>query len=536
MNARSSTTWVIALLLLLGAASIALRIKYKPEPLTHPGESVWKLTYFASFHARKAGAELQMAYPETTRHSTVLESPTTPPELDVVPYRPIRAASRKDLTLRTKKAGQVDCRVEFKLHLSRRADWRPDSVDKPLTARDQSKYLDKGRGIEVGHPSVAETVNRLRDGNPKPQELVERLFEHCLRSIIPGGDAASNDGTEALVRGTGSTLGRARAFTALCRACKVPARLVTGFEIKLGNTFRPHTWVEVFIDGRWQSYDLENGFARELDYNFVPVRRDGVELIRAVNPLDTVDVAATDLVTRYTIEKLPAPPVATDPGTEGLLQIFDLRRLPVKLHEPIKVILILPLGALFTAFVRTIVGIRTFGTFTPTLLALAFVFNDLKSGICVFVVVLITGFISRTLLDRLKLLLVPRLGIVLTLVVMLMVLGVAVINHFHWNPHKGETVLLPMVILTNLVERFFVTSEEDNLSEAGRLMGTTMAMAFVIYLLLNFKNLGTLMFDFPELHFFTVIVLILMGRYTGYRVSELIRFRDLVQRDPPPQE
>ena len=44
-------------------------------------------------------------------------------------------------------------------------------------------------------------------------------------------------------------------------------------------------------------------------------------------------------------------------------------RLPVQMHDVLEVILLLPLGGLVTAFVRTIVGLRTFGTFTPTLLA-----------------------------------------------------------------------------------------------------------------------------------------------------------------------
>ena len=47
----------------------------------------------------------------------------------------------------------------------------------------------------------------------------------------------------------------------------------------------------------------------------------------------------------------------------------------------LKVILLLPLGALVTAIVRTIIGTRTFGTFTPTLLALAFVYNDWRTGV-----------------------------------------------------------------------------------------------------------------------------------------------------------
>ena len=88
-----------------------------------------------------------------------------------------------------------------------------------------------------------------------------------------------------------------------------------------------------------------------------------------------------------------------------------------------------------------------------------------------------------------------------------------------------------MVILTNLVERFYVTSEEDSIFQALRLLLTSVLMALVIYLLLSWPRLGDLLFDYPELHFFTVAALVLMGRYTGYRLTELVRFRDLVQ--PP---
>ena len=101
-------------------------------------------------------------------------------------------------------------------------------------------------------------------------------------------------------------------------------------------------------------------------------------------------------------------------------------------------VLILPIGALFTALVRTIIGIRTFGTFSPTLLALAFVYNDWRSGLCIFFVVIATGFISRSFLDRLKLLLVPRLGIILTMVVMLMVLSISVMNYYQPGPPAGR--------------------------------------------------------------------------------------------------
>jgi len=146
---------------------------------------------------------------------------------------------------------------------------------------------------------------------------------------------------------------------------------------------------------------------------------------------------------------------------------------------------------------------------------------------------------SRTFLDRLKLLLVPRLSIILTIVVMVMVLCVSIMNHaakmeyLVWDP-GSRTVLLPMVILTNLVERFYVATEEDSMRNSVYLLGTTTAMAFVIFLLLNSTYLKDKLLNYPELHFFTVVTLVVMGRYTGYRWTELVRFRDLSLPDDSP--
>ena len=124
---------------------------------------------------------------------------------------------------------------------------------------------------------------------------------------------------------------------------------------------------------------------------------------------------------------MPPPAGTVDPAHRHPLDILDLTQLPVKLHEPMELILLLPLGALVTAVFRTIVGIRTFGTFTPHAAGPGLHLQRLADGPGrVRLACMILGFTSRSLLDRLKLLLVPRLGIILTLVVLLMVFSVSV--------------------------------------------------------------------------------------------------------------
>jgi transglutaminase-like putative cysteine protease len=523
VTGKANSVWTILVLLVLGIGFLVLRLNLNIEA----GDEDYRLTYTAEFHARKPDARLFAAFPDTTPFCHVSEPEIEAKEMESVRTRVHTATVRKDIVLRATKVGQLNCQISFEIHLDRKGDWRLATPDAPLPPKERAAYLANAKGMTATSATAQEMVNRLRDNHPGPQELVDRIFQACITSIEPAGEAGPDTGNEALLHQKGSPLGRAEAFATLCRAAKFPARLVTGFEIATERKIpkpepiRPRTWVEVYVAdpqkpavGHWVPYDPENGFLHELNYNIVPVRRDHVDLIRVTN--------STDLEPSYSIESIP-------PAPRTALRILYLRCLPGKLKEPIKVVLILPIGALFTAFVRTIIGIRTFGTFSPTLLALAFVYNDWISGLCIFFVVIATGFVSRTFLDRLKLLLVPRLGIILTMVVMLMVLSISVMNYYKWVPN-GQTVLLPMVILTNLVERFYVTSEEDSVFQALRLLMTSVFMALVIYLLLCSPHLGNLLFYYPELHFFTVAAMILMGRYTGYRLTELVRFRDLVNR------
>jgi hypothetical protein len=517
VTARWASSQVVVFLLVLGAALVTVRTSFRHNP-TLPGDSAWQLTCKTDFHARRSGAQLRVSFPENTRHARIFNEPKIETDLSAVRRRPSHVLGKKDMLFRASKPGQYQCKIQFEIHMSRRGVFRPDQLETAITADDRAKDLSAEKGIQVTSPAVTDTLKRLLEGQVSRDDLVERLFEHCLSDIMPGGEDAPQDAAEALAKGSASPLGRARALVALCRASKIPARLVTGFEMKVGSDIRPHTWVEILSEGRWEGYDPENGFAREIPYYFVPVRHDATDLVTASE--------ASDLTQRYSIARLPPPAGPIDPRGRHPLDMLDLLQLPAKLHEAMSLILLLPLGALVTAVVRTIIGIRTFGTFTPTLLALAFIYNDWQTGLVVFVVVLVMGFTSRTLLDRLKLLMVPRLGIILTLVVLLMVFSVSALNYFRITA-GAQTVLLPMVILTNLVERFYITSEEDSLHFAGQLLATTVAMAFVVYLLLRWQAVGRIMLEYPELHCFTIAALVLVGRYTGYRWTELVRFRDV---------
>ena len=88
-----------------------------------------------------------------------------------------------------------------------------------------------------------------------------------------------------------------------------------------------------------------------------------------------------------------------------------------------------------------------------------------------------------------------------------------------------------MVILAMTIERMSITWEENGAQEAMLQGLGSLAVACIGYLVMTNETLMYLMFVFPELLFVILALCLLMGRYTGYRLSELRRFRAIVAED-----
>ena len=99
---------------------------------------------------------------------------------------------------------------------------------------------------------------------------------------------------------------------------------------------------------------------------------------------------------------------------------FSLYSLPIRTQAVYGVLLMIPIGALIMVLMRNFIGIDAFGTFMPVLIALAFRETKLFWGVVLFTLLVTLGLSIRFLLERLRLLLVPRLSAVLIVVVMLM--------------------------------------------------------------------------------------------------------------------
>ena len=84
-----------------------------------------------------------------------------------------------------------------------------------------------------------------------------------------------------------------------------------------------------------------------------------------------------------------------------------------------------------------------------------------------------------------------------------------------------------MVILTMTIERMSIGWEEAGPREALQQAGGSLLAASLAYLVMTERQVQHLVFMFPELLLIVLAITLALGRYTGYRLTELKRFRAL---------
>lgn len=263
------------------------------------------------------------------------------------------------------------------------------------------------------------------------------------------------------------------------------------------------------------------GFPKDFlvwQYGFEPL----YDLVGGKKPVFNLTVSPTP-INALTIAK------ARGVQTDSQLLRFSLLQLPVNVQETYKILLTVPIGAFIILLLRNFIGLKTFGTFMPVLIALAFRETHVVWGITLFVIIVSFGLLARFYLDQLRLLLVPRLAAILTVVILLMIF-ISVLSQTLGLDSGLSVALFPMVILTMTIERMCITWDERGASDAIKSGVGSLVAAVIAFGAMSYQPLQYLVFAFPELLLILLALILWFGQYRGYRLFELLRFKVLAER------
>jgi len=318
----------------------------------------------------------------------------------------------------------------------------------------------------------------------------------------------------------------AKITSKILNLANIKSRIVEGFKLKSNPNLTPNfvtnipfeALLQIWNGSEWITLDIKNNklgmpkdfFIWNYDNKFI-LKTDGIK-----------NVTFAISYKRSEISTLEAQ------ATNSIFTKFSLLNLPIKTQKQFSILITIPLGILIILILRSIIGLTTIGTFMPVLIAIAFRETGLTLGLISFGIIILLGLILRFYLENLKLLAIPRLGSVLAIVIFILLLISILFNELHIaNP--SSLSIFPLVIITMTIERMAVLWEERGPSASISQCSGSLLAATIIYLVINQHYIRHILFVFPELSCIIIALILLIGKYRGFRLSEVILFKQLIR-------
>ena len=404
----------------------------------------------------------------------------------------------------------------------RRAEWSKREVSGPQTLYFKAQFIpmDESRPQRLTREpqarqmfweepqatAVREILTQARERSSTPESMTREL----IRLMQP--DTRTQNTTLLVAEENYLQL-----LVEMLNHAGIPARTADGLRLEDARRRQQlMPFLQIYNGDQWLTFDpqtAEQGVPENL-----LLWRQGSESLLDVVGGDNSEVSFSML--RQTVPALQLATMQAESSGLGFLSFYEL---PIEEQSMFRMLLLLPLGALIVAFMRMVIGIRTSGTFMPVLIAVAFVQTTLLPGLIAFLSVVAIGLLMRGYLSSLNLLLVSRISALIILVIFITA-GLSIIG-YQMGFNTGMTVtFFPMVIIAWTIERMSILWEEEGVREVMIQGSGSLFVAICAYLAMSAPLAGHLTFNFPELHLVILGFILLMGQYTGYKLTELRRF------------
>jgi len=189
-------------------------------------------------------------------------------------------------------------------------------------------------------------------------------------------------------------------------------------------------------------------------------------------------------------------------------------------------ILLTPILALLVSFTRVVVGLPTLDMLVPIALAFAFVSVGITIGMFVLLAIILASFIAKRSLSSLKIMFYPKrsLSMLFLAIAVFATLTLGVVLDFD---RVLSVSIFPILILMLLGDLIVSVQLHKSANETLLITGTTVALGLVGYVAATSILVQNTLILYPEIVLLVIPLNILVGRYFGLRILELLRFNSV---------
>jgi hypothetical protein len=493
------------LLFLLGMGLFLYKVLYLGFPI-QPGQqtNVWEIEFKINFTANDRPVKLLLYVPRNSRNFSIVNENFISKGYGIS-ITSVEANRQVAWSIR---------RAQGKQTLYYRAMVEKAETEEQATTTKKIKIISteyEGAGLEAA-------IAVLQEAKQKSADIVSLVMQ--LLELVD--QVGTNDNVDLLLQGKVTLEMKIQTIINILAMENIPARLAHGVQItEQYGSVKPISWLEIYTDNQWLKIDpVLHQIGQLEDYLLIWKGSD-----RMVSLIGGQDLHVEINIKQTGIESLSAA-AAREKIINPEFWKYSLINLPLDTQRVYAILLTVPVGVFLLVLLRNFIGIKTFGTFMPILIALAFRETQLITGLILFTILISVGLGIRFFLEKLKLLLVPRLASVLIIVILLMMFMSIVSQNL--GIESGLSVaLFPMVIITMTIERMSIVWEERGATDAMIQGAGSLITASLAFMVMSMKMVEHIVTVFPETLFMLLSLTLLMGRYSGYRLFELNRFKAL---------
>lgn len=498
---------IAVILFALGLVLVALHYLFLQEQDVHNDES-WLITLDTTHVVKRENTLISIQPPYESQNLRLTGRRVAHIGLHLVP--PKRSTiSKRAILLRASTSGTYHTEMEFSVQYSRTPHFHVTST-RSLSTKLRQYFLADSDWLQLEDPKLEELLPKLGLNESDQEELVEKIFQFVM-NLKNNKPVTFRFVSEILETRKANRHERALLMVALCRKAGIPARIVTGLELKEDPSTTADYWVEVNLNDSWQSFHPSLGYRNSLPDTFIALDKYGAGIVSGSLPDEPLGEHDYNFINDIIVERIPFTVRSPDTNQSEWYHVLIMDRLPSDTRDQLALLMLLPLGALLCSLIRQVGGLHSYGVFTPTVLALAMTYAEKETTFLIFIITVSLVYFGRPTF-RHDMSRTPRLSIIFTLVATSMVVGVSVLDYFSLAS-DAHLILLPIVIITSLIDRFFSTVEKLGYHTAFIRLVWTVILTIAVLPILQLVWLGEWILRYPESQLFTLSLLILVSSY-----------------------
>lgn len=202
----------------------------------------------------------------------------------------------------------------------------------------------------------------------------------------------------------------------------------------------------------------------------------------------------------------------------------------------------LPLVITIISFAKYVMGFKSFGVYVPVLLTFMFyelsridpqtfsITQGLKYGLFITAIVFISSYVSYKIIQPLALHYYSKLAIVTTNVTISLLLVLFVLDLID---KEGilRVDIFSLILIASISERFTNLLASKQTTTAFMLSFQTILLGLICFFVISTGTIQNAFLNYPWLILLTFPINYIIGKFTGLRVTEIFRFKDLLNKE-----